>query len=215
VSQEGVAALRVKPRLRGVSHEIAAAAFAVAGVWLVRGAAEGRATVAAAVYALSLVTLFGVSALYHVPTWAPGPRAFLRRCDHAAIFVLIAGTYTPVCLLAFDGDALLTAVWGVAALGIALELLWPAKPRWVLAGLCVAMGWALAAQWGAVSAGVGPDNMKLLAYGGAAYTLGAVAYAAKRPDPFPRVFGYHEIFHALTIVAAVLHFIVVARLVSP
>jgi hemolysin III len=214
VSTEVVAALRVKPRLRGVSHQIAAAAFTVAGVWLVAVAPAGRATVAAGVYALSLVTLFGVSALYHVPMWAPGPRAFLRRADHAAIFVLIAGTYTPVCLLAFDGGALLAAVWGVAALGIALELLWPAKPRWVLAALCVAMGWALATKWGEVSAGLGGENMALVLAGGVAYTLGAVAYAAKRPDPFPRVFGYHEVFHALTIVAAVLHFIVVTRLVG-
>ncbi len=212
MSTEGIVASRVKPRLRGVSHEIAAAAFAVAGVWLVIVAPEGRPTIAAAVYALSLVTLFGISALYHVPMWAPAPRAFLRRADHAAIFVLIAGTYTPVCLLAFDGAALLAAVWGVAALGIALELLWPAKPRWVLAALCVAMGWALATQWDAVSAGVGED-MNLIAAGGVAYTLGAVAYAMKRPDPFPRVFGYHEIFHALTIVAAILHFVVVKRLV--
>jgi hemolysin III len=206
----------VKPRLRGVSHLVAFFVALVFGARLAMATAPGTARTAALVYAASLAALFGISALYHVPMWTPRPRAFLRRCDHAAILLLIAGTYTPICLRApglAHPEALLVAVWTGAALGIGAELLWPGKPRWVTAATCVLLGWALLSEGGALVAGLGPGGMTLAGGGGALYTLGAVVYSLKRPNPFPTVFGYHEIFHALVIAAAVLHFMLVRNLV--
>jgi hemolysin III len=205
----------VKPLLRGVSHEIAAAVALAAWIALAVLAPTGRGRAAALVYGASLFTLFAVSALYHRPTWAPRARAFMRRLDHSAIFVLIAGTYTPFCLLlgGSAGTRLLALVWGGAALGVAKSVLWVHAPRFVVATLTVALGWMVVPVVPALRALLGGAGIALLIGGGALYTVGAVVYATRRPDPFPRVFGYHEIFHALVIAAAALHFAVAARAV--
>ena len=199
-----------KPLLRGVSHEIAAGVALVASIVLALIAPPGRARLAASVYGLSLFTLFFVSALYHRPTWRPRARLLMRRLDHAAIFLLIAGTYTPFCLLlpAPTGVRILQIVWGGAAAGVLQAIVWPHAPKALSAIVYVLLGWVIVPLLPSLRAALGGGGLALLAGGGAAYTLGAVVYATGRPDPFPRVFGYHEVFHALTIVAAVCHFAV-------
>ncbi len=207
------AAAPAKPLLRGVSHEIAA--FVALGGWIALAAVapSERARVGANVYGASVFALFGVSALYHRPSWRPRARAWMRRLDHSAIFLLIAGTYTPLCLLLprSSGIPLLAIVWGGAALGVVQSILWVQAPKPLVAAIYVALGWAVLPVLPALRAALGTTPLALLSAGGAAYTLGAVIYAARRPDPFPRVFGYHEVFHALVIAAAACHFAVVAR----
>jgi len=205
-----------KPLLRGVSHEIAAGLALAGAVALTVLAPAGRARAGAAVYGASLVTLFAVSALYHRPAWGPRARLLMRRLDHSAIFVLIAGTYTPLCLL-LGGDAgrtLLAAVWGGALLGVAQSVAWPRAPKALVAALAVALGWAVVPVLPTLAGAVGTAGLVLLGGGGALYTLGAVIYATGKPDPFPRVFGYHEVFHALVIAAAAMHFAVVAGVLN-
>lgn len=204
-----------KPLLRGVSHEIAAA-FALAGwVALVREAPGPRAAFASAVYGLALTAQFGVSALYHRPRWGTRARLLMRRLDHAAIFLLIAGTYTPVCLLLPGGaPTLLAGVWAGAVAGMVLSVVWPLAPKWLMAILAIALGWAVVPVLPALRAAIGPAGLGLLLAGGIAYTLGAIVYASRRPDPFPRVFGYHEVFHAFVIVAAACHYAAVAGVVG-
>jgi len=204
-----------KPLLRGVSHEIAAGLALAAWVALavLAHGASGRA--AANVYGASLFTLFAVSALYHRPTWPSRARALMRRLDHSAIYVLIAGTYTPFCLLLGGerGRALLALVWAGAALGVMQSILWVRAPRAVVAVLTVGLGWAVVPVLPALRGLLGAPGLALLAGGGVLYTLGAVVYASRRPDPFPRVFGYHEVFHALVVAAAALHLAVAASAV--
>ncbi len=206
---------QAKPLLRGVSHEIGAA-FALAGwVALVRAAPGPRAAFAAAVYGLALTAQLAVSALYHRPRWGARARLLMRRLDHAAIFLLIAGTYTPVCLLLPGaGPALLALVWLGALGGMILSVLWPLAPKWLMAALAIALGWAVVPALPALHAAIGAGGLWLLLAGGIAYTVGALVYASRRPDPFPRVFGYHEVFHALVIVAAVCHYVAVAGVVD-
>jgi hemolysin III len=204
-----------KPLLRGVSHEIAAGLALAAWVALAVLAPGARGRAAANVYGASLFMLFAVSALYHRPTWPPRARAFMRRLDHSAIFVLIAGTYTPFCLLLGGerGTALLAFVWAGAGLGVVQSILWVHAPRAVVAVLTVALGWAVVPVLPALRVLLGAPGLALLAGGGALYTLGAAIYATRRPDPFPRVFGYHEVFHALVVAAAALHLAVAASVV--
>ncbi len=207
-----VAAPRTKPLLRGVSHEIAAG-MALAGlVALVLLAPGPRARTGALVYGLSLVALFSVSALYHRPTWGPRARLWMRRLDHSAIFLLIAGTFTPLCLLLGDARArtMLAVVWAGAALGVLRALLWPKAPRGVATALYLLLGWAVVPLVPAMYRALGAGSLALLAAGGLLYSVGAVIYATRRPDPFPRIFGYHEVFHALVVAAAGLHFAVAA-----
>ncbi len=204
-----------KPLLRGVSHEIAAVAALVAWIGLMLAAPSPRARAAAGVYGATLLALFTISALYHRPTWAPRARLLWRRLDHSAIFLLIAGTYTPFCLLVGGsaGHALLAVVWVGAAAGVVQAVVWPGAPRPLVAVVYVMLGWIVIPVLPALRLDLGPAFIALLAAGGIAYSLGAAVYALRRPDPFPRVFGYHEVFHALVVVAAVLHFVVVARAV--
>jgi len=204
-----------KPLLRGVSHEIAAGVALAGGIALALLAPGPRSRAAAAVYGATLFTLFAVSALYHRPTWAPRARMWMRRLDHSAIFLLIAGTYTPFCLLLGGGRglALLAAVWAGALLGVAQSVAWPLAPKPLVAALAVLLGWAVLPVLPTLGSALGGGALALLAAGGALYTLGAVVYATGRPDPLPRVFGYHEVFHALVVVAACLHFAVVAAAV--
>jgi hemolysin III len=203
----------VKPRLRGVSHQYAFFVALAAGATLVVLARGVEARVAVGVYALSLAAMFGASALYHRIDWQPRPRAWLRRLDHSMIFVLVAGTYTPFALLVLAptmGWTILGVVWGGAVAGVAMSLLWIDAPRWLTAMLYVVLGWVgfvvLPQLWDRA----GPLTVVLLAAGGLLYTVGAVVYARQRPDPAPRVFGYHEVFHALVIAAALAHFSAVA-----
>jgi hemolysin III len=213
------AELSIKPRLRGVLHQWAFFVSVVGGVVLVVAAPAGRATLATAIYAVSIAALFGVSALYHRITWtSPDARRWMRRLDHTMIFFLIAGTYTPFCLLVLDGTlatAILCAVWGGALAGIVLNLVWIDSPKWVTAVVYVSVGWVAIIAFPKLTSELGVMAIVLLGLGGLFYTLGAVVYARKKPDPSPAVFGYHEIFHALVIVAAALQYAVIAFYVLP
>lgn len=206
----------MRPRLRGVLHQYAFFVSVVCGVLLVLGASGAGERVSAVVFAAAVATMFGVSALYHRITWRPGPRRWMRRLDHAAIYLLIAGTYTPFGLLALSGAwrwTVLPVVWGGALAAIVLKLAWVDAPKWVAAAIAVALGWigvvALPQLWD--HAGVA--GLVLLATGGVLYTGGAVVYARGRPDPYPAVFGYHELFHALVIAAAACQYAAVAGFV--
>lgn len=205
----------MKPALRGVLHHSAAWCAFGAGSVLVAMAATPRAAIAAAVYSFSLVALFAISAVYHRVQWNARARAWMRRADHASIFLLIAGTYTPVALLGIggnDGRTLLIMIWSGAAAGVLLSLFWVNAPKPLTAAVAVAVGWTITPYIGEVRRLLG-DQLGLILAGGLAYTVGAIIYAAKRPNPWPRVFGYHEVFHALTIVGALLHFAVIVRIV--
>ena len=209
----------VKPRLRGVSHQWAFFVALVAGAMLVIAAPPGRATLAATIYAISVVAMFGASALYHRIDWKSiGARRWMRRLDHSMIYVLIAGTYTPFALLVLDGGlarGILITVWSGATLGIALKMLWPDTPKWLTAAVYVALGWVAVAAFPELAGELGVAGMALIAGGGALYTAGAIVYALRRPDPAPAVFGYHEIFHVLVIAAAVLQYVAVAAYALP
>jgi hemolysin III len=204
----------VRPRLRGVSHQWAFFAAVAAGAALVASAGSGRARVAAAIYAFSVAALFGTSAVYHRVTWrTPRTRLRMRRLDHSMIFVVIAGTYTPFALLVLRGalaTAILVIVWAGAAAGVALQFVPGRRQRWLTALPYVALGWVAVAALGQMVDRLGVGTTLLVAAGGLLYTLGAVVYAFRRPDPAPAVFGYHEVFHALVIAGAALHFGVVA-----
>jgi hemolysin III len=202
----------VKPLLRGVSHEIAVA-FAVAGaIALVQASTSRRGALAAAVYGFALTAQFGISALYHRPRWGDRARLMMRRLDHAAIFMLIAGTSTPFCLLLppETGRPLLAVVWTGALAGMILSVLWPLAPKWLMALLTVALGWAMVPTIPAMLATIGWSGVSLLGAGGVSYTVGALVYATRFPNPNPRVFGYHEVFHVLVIAAAICHYVAVA-----
>jgi hemolysin III len=208
----------VKPRMRGVLHQYAFFVAVVLGAVLVIVAPDGRARVAAAIYAFAVSGLLGTSALYHRVTWSKRARAWMRRLDHSMIFVLIAGTYTPFALLVLDGtlaQAILIVVWAGALGGIVLNLVWITAPRWLTAAVYVALGWVAVAAMPALADKIGAGGVALLMGGGLLYTAGAVIYATKRPDPSPEVFGYHEIFHALVVAAAAAHFAVVAFYALP
>ena len=159
---------------------------------------------AAAIFAGSVAVTFGVSALYHRITWTPGARRVMRRLDHAGIYLLIAGTYTPFGLLVLSGawrTTVLGIVWIGAGLAIVQQLVWADAPKWLAAVLAVAIGWVGVVAFPQLVAHAGSVGAALLAAGGVLYTAGALVYTRRRPDPLPHVFGYHEVFHALTIVA--------------
>jgi hemolysin III len=208
-----------RPQLRGVSHQWAFFVFVVLGVVLVITAPPGRATVAAAVYAACVALLVGTSALYHRITWRkPAARRWMRRLDHSAIFLLIAGTYTPFALLVLDGtlsDVVLAVVWAGALGGIVLKLLWIDAPKWLAALVYVLLGWVGVAVIPDLVSEVGITASVMVGLGGLFYTAGAAIYAYRRPDPIPSVFGYHEVFHALVIAAAALQYAVIAFWVLP
>lgn len=202
----------LKPKLRGVLHQVAAFVAVGAGVFLVANAPNARAGWAGAVFAASLVTLFTVSAFYHRVNWSPPARARMRRADHACIFVLIAGSYTPFALLAMPaevGNKLMLLAWGGAIVGVVPSLFWPKAPKWLIAVLCVALGWLGVPLWMDPRNALDVVSIVLLLSGGVVYTLGAIVYALKRPALSPTVFGYHELFHACTLGAAALHTVAV------
>jgi len=198
-----------RPRLRGVFHQYAFFAAVLAGTALVLRAPTATAVTAAAVYAASVCGLFGVSALYHRITWSPPVRRWLRHLDHAMIFLLIAGTYTPVGLLVLKGPlavSVLVVVWSGAALGIALNLGWRHAPSWVRVAVYVALGWLAVVALPQLVERLGVAGTALLLGGGLAYSAGAVVYARRWPDPAPAVFGYHEVFHLLVVGGVAAHF---------
>ncbi len=201
-----------RPTLRGASHVLATCVAVPAAVLLWIGAGSFSARVGAAVYGLSLFLLFAVSASFHWPTWRPRARDWIGRLDQSVIFLFIAGTYTPFGLLLGPGRGylLLAVMWGVTLGGIVLSLAWPAAPKALMAGIYVAFGWSFALLVPALFRAVGALVITLVVLGGLAFTVGAIVYALKRPDPFPRIFGYHEVFHILVVAAAVCHFAAVS-----
>jgi hemolysin III len=204
---------RPKPRLRGVLHQAAFLVALVVGTLLVVSAVGWRASLAAAVFAGSVAAMLGTSALYHRITWSPRVRPWMRRLDHAGIYLLIAGSYTPVGLLTLSGTlrtVVLAVVWSGVALAIAVKFVWVDAPKWLSVVIAIVLGWIGVAAMPQVWTHAGPAAVVLLAAGGIAYTAGAIVYARRRPDPVPQVFGYHELFHALTLVAVSCQYVAIA-----
>jgi hemolysin III len=206
------------PVLRGVSHFWAFWCALAATIALVALAPGGAARGAALVYGAGLCVLFAGSAAFH--RWHCGPRlrTLLCRIDHSAIFIFIAASYTPVSLLVLDGPTgwtLFAAAWAGALAGVALSLLWIGAPRVLFAATYVALGWLAIIATPELVASLPVTPLVLIAAGGVLYTIGAVVYALRRPDPWPRVFGFHEVFHALVIAAAALHFVAMAGWIIP
>jgi hemolysin III len=209
----GDLARALKPRLRGVLHEAAFAVSLVTGTALVCLADGGRARTAAAVYAVSVALLFGTSAAFHRGSWSGRSFTVMQRLDHSMIFVLIAGTYTPFALLLLSGTAqivVLSVVWGGALLGIVLRNAVQRPARWLFVGLYLALGWVALAILPQIGESGGLHVLLLLLAGGLLYSAGAVVYALRRPDPSPRWFGFHEVFHAFTLAAFAVHYVAVS-----
>ena len=203
----------VKPRLRGWLHAGTFPVSVVAGIVLVVLAHGTAATLATAVYAASAALLFGISAVYHRGQWSPRAERRLKRLDHSNIFLIIAGTYTPfsVILLRHDGGTtLLWIVWAAALGGIAFRVLWVGAPRWLYTPVYLALGWVAVFYLGALLHTGGAAVVTLLAIGGGLYSAGGVVYATKKPNPSPRWFGFHEVFHALTLAAYAVHYIAIS-----
>ena len=202
-----------RPLLRGVLHQAAFPVSLVVGTLLIVGADGGRRRAAAAVFAGSVAACFGASALYHRVTWTPRLRRWMRRIDHAGIYLLIAGTYTPVCLLVLSGAwrvVVLVLVCVGAGAAIVLKFAWVEAPKWVAAAFGTALGWAGVAILPQLATRLNPAAVALLGVGGLAYTAGAIIYARRRPNPLPSVFGYHEFFHALTLVGVACQYVAIA-----
>ena len=203
----------VKPHLRGVLHEVAFAISLVTGTVIVCLADGARERVAAAVYAASVALLFGTSAAYHRGSWGPRAHGVMSRLDHSMIFVLIAGTYTPFSLLLLHGWVrwvVFGIVWGGAAVGISLRNAFRSPPRWVFVVLYLALGWVAVGVVPQILSAGGVAVFVLVVVGGVLYSLGAVVYARRRPDPSPQWFGFHEVFHAFTLAAFAVHYIAVS-----
>jgi hemolysin III len=202
-----------KPKLRGVLHQAAFIVAVALAPLLIVGADRGRPRLAAAVFAGSVAACFGASALYHRVTWTPRVRLWMRRIDHAGVYLLIAGTYTPVSLLVLSGawrPVVLTIVWAGAAAAIILKFVWVHAPKWLAAAIGLALGWVAVVALPQLIIHLDPAAVTLLVVGGLAYTAGAIVYARRRPDPAPAVFGYHELFHALTIVGVACQYVAIA-----
>ncbi|MBC7539992.1 MAG: hemolysin III family protein [Bacteriovorax sp.] len=207
----------IKPLLRGHSHQ-AAFFFALGACAVLLLNAHGtRTIVATIIYSFSLIGLFGISAVYHRPTWQPQQRMWMRRMDHAAIYVLIAGTSTPICLLALSpmaGMKLLELVWSAALFGIIQSLFWVTAPKWVSSVLYVTVGCLIVPYLPELKAALTMNDVWLILTGGVVYVIGAIIYALRRPNPNPKIFGYHEIFHLLVIAGAGFHFLVIYKLIK-
>ncbi len=208
--------VKKKPQLRGVSHLVAAVVALVFATALVASAPTDRATLVSVVYGIGLVGMYGVSAIYHRGKWSPTARELMRRLDHSAIFIMIAGTGTPLFVLGVGGvygQALLAAVWGGALVGIMQSVLQSKRATWIVALPYVVVGWIGVAAVPGLFESLGLKGVALMLGGGVIYTVGAAIYAMRRPNPIPAVFGYHEVFHALVIIASVLHFVVIQDVV--
>jgi hemolysin III len=203
----------IKPKLRGWLHAGTFPLSLLLGTVLVLLAPNERARVSSAIFAVTASLLFGVSALYHRGMWSPRTRGVLQRFDHANIFLIIAGTYTPFSVLLLpDGPArtLLWIVWTGALLGVAFRVLWVGAPRWLYVPVYIALGWVAVVYLPALWAGGGPAVFTLVVIGGGLYTIGGVIYGLRKPNPSPRWFGFHEVFHAFTVAAFISHYIGVA-----
>jgi hemolysin III len=205
-----------KPRMRGWIHQYCAIVAAIAGTGLVAvswAEASRRAGHSTLTYALAVVAMFAVSAVYHRVNWkSANARKWMRRLDHSMIFVLIAGSYTPFARLAMPRTTayvVMEIVWSGAVAGIVLTLFWPTAPRWVGVLLYLLLGWVAVWFANTIVHNAGWVATILLVVGGLLYSIGAVVYALRRPDPWPKTFGYHEIFHACTAVAAICHYIAI------
>ena len=197
------------PRLRGKTHLITAPLALFMGGTLIFQSEGALAKMSVGIFTLSAVNLFGVSALYHVGKWTPAVKQWLRRLDHSNIYVLIAGTYTPVALLLLTEEkrqVLLILIWSAAAVGVVLSTLWINAPRFVSVAVYLAMGWASLAYLGDILTAGGALVLTFIALGGICYSVGAVVYAKKRPNLSPAWFGFHELFHAFTILGFLFHF---------
>jgi hemolysin III len=209
------AVAELKPRLRGWLHAYAAVISIVSGATLVAVAAAthgSRAGTTTAVYAATVTLLFGTSALYHRLNWGPRAHALMRRLDHSMIFVFIAGTYTPIATLTLDRDdaiVVLTVVWTGALIGVLLQTAWPTAPRWLSVPCYIALGWVAVFVMPQVLHSAGVAALTLIVLGGAIYTVGGIVYGLKRPNPIPGVFGFHEVFHLCTLVAAICHYVAI------
>lgn len=199
----------VKPRLRGVLHQAGFSLSLATGTALVALAGGARERVAAAIYAAAVSLLFGTSAAYHRGRWSPRPRAIMERLDHSMIFILIAGTYTPFALVVLSGTlrwVIFGIVWGGASLGVLARQVVGLRGRWLFPALYLVLGWTALGVLPVLYEEAGVTVFVLTALGGVCYSLGAVVYARKKPDPHPEWFGFHEVFHALTLLAFVLHY---------
>jgi len=206
----------VKPRARGWIHFWSFVASVLTGTALVALAAvtvSPRAAVGTAVYSVTVSGLFGVSALYHRRTWhSRRVQMWMKRLDHSMIFVFIAGSYTPFALLAMPertGDVVLAVVWTGALLGVALKMAWPDSPRWLGVPLYLALGWVAVFVLPDLLQRAGVAALVLLLVGGLFYTLGGLAYGVQRPNPWPTTFGFHEVFHTATVLAALCHYVAI------
>ena len=200
----------MKPKLRGWLHAATSPLALAAGIVLIALAPTGPAAAAAAAFPVTSVVLFATSAIYHRGRWSPRVESVFKRIDHANIFLIIAGSYTPFAVLALHGAArvaVLSAVWAGAIVGVLFRVLWVGAPRWLYVPLYIGLGWAAAFVVPQLIHGAGVAAFTLVVVGGGLYTLGALVYGFKRPDPWPRWFGFHEIFHALTIAAFVCQYI--------
>jgi hemolysin III len=199
----------VKPRLRGWLHAAMVPLAVAAGIVLIALAPNTQARIAAAVFSLTAWLLFGTSAVYHRGNWSPRVAAVLKRMDHSNIFLIIAGTYTPFALVLPRREAtqMLLIVWIGAIAGVLFRVLWVGAPRWLYTPIYVALGWVAVFYLQPLLHFGGPAVVTLIAVGGILYTVGALVYGIKRPNPSPRWFGFHEIFHTLTIAAFISHYI--------
>lgn len=214
---ESTAAGLTRPRLRGLLHLASAPASFVAGAFLIAAADGTAAKVGAAVFILSAINLFTVSATYHIGRWSAPVKLALRRVDHSNIFVIIAGTYTPLAITLLptaSATTLLIAIWSAAAAGVALSAFWPHAPRWVSVPIYLGMGWASVFYIPQMLAAGGGLVIGLVAAGGVLYSAGAVVYGLKKPNISNRWFGFHELFHAFTVAAFMAHFAAIALAVS-
>lgn len=203
---------QLKPLARGWLHAVMAPAVLVAGLVLVLLAEPGAPRVSTSVYTAAGLLLFGTSGLYHRGTWGPAAHRLLKRLDHGNVYLLIAGTYTPEVALGLTGTtrtAFLIGVWVAAAIGLGFRWLWPEAPRALYTALYIVLGWSIAPLLGQLIGRAGVAVVVLTLVGGVMYTLGAVVYALRRPDPSPRCFGFHEVFHACTIAAWVCQYIAI------
>jgi hemolysin III len=206
-----------KPKLRGVLDIFAILLAAPGAYFLIMNAKTAIAATSALVYGLSLTFLFAVSAIYHTAMWPLHLRAWLKRIDHSAIYVLIAGSYTPVCMLALGADAgtwVLWLVWIFSVLGFVKSFLWPHAPRFISTGVYLCMGWLIVPHVSTLYHSLSPHAFLLLALGGFFYTLGAFVYAKRWPNPNPRVFGYHEVFHSFVVVAGACHYAAIWNMIA-
>jgi hemolysin III len=210
------AALTVKPRWRGASHEVAAFVFPALGLALVAVAHTTAARWAALVYSVGVTAMYATSACYHRGRWTPPVQLRLRRLDHSMILVGIAATYTPIAVVGLDARSariLLGVVWPLTVAGIVVQMLWLNAPRWLVAGLYVVIGWTALAFVPVLWHDLGVVTFSLIVCGGVVYSVGARVYSARRPDPWPAVFGFHELFHALVIVAGLIFYVAIARVI--